>query len=342
MLNPVSSNEINSAWLSACLGFQVDDFDLQRLPSGYMSDVFLVGVNESASSPFSFVLKLAASASDRRRDAHAFNSYRKEVQFYQQLQPVAAAAGLQTPACYFSRIDTAGNPAIGLEDLSELDPVPESRGCDLPQALAVTAALARLNAEVSTRVAAVETIEIPGFQTGFGPAAEYLASTSLHPFGGKGMSINLLQNYMTEAVAFLPTFLAQIQVISHMDCRLDNLRFRGSEPVLFDWGEVSFAPIGFDLANFMVTSLSAENYRDWEVILLDAYLARVQAAGMRHISQEALHRGYRLSLLPLVYLPLLIRDRGDTDFAHLLFRRLTAALERHGEALTIEMNNIRR
>ena len=338
MNNPEKISEVTPAWLSKCLDMQIEAFDPQPLPSGYMSDVYRVRVTVQAGDDFTFILKLAASAADRRSDAQAFSSYEKEVHFYNQLKPLVERAGIKTPKCYFSRLDAAGNPAIGLEDLSSLGVVPETLGCSLAQARATLAALAGLNSGGFLNAATAATIEIPDFQSGFDPATRYLAATQLYPFKAEGLGKDLLQHYMAASVTFLPAFLQQTQVVSHMDCRLANLRFKDDEPVLFDWGEFSYAPIGFDVASFMVTSLTAQHCADWEANLLEAYLAAVHMAGMREITLETLQRGYRLSLLPLVYLPLLIRGRGDADFAGLLFSRLTAAMKRHEQALSDDIN----
>ena len=57
-----------------------------------------------------------------------------------------------------------------------------------------------------------------------------------------------------------------------MDYRLDNMRISNDELILFDWGECSLAPPGFDLAYFMITSLTPHNRRAWEASLLNTYL----------------------------------------------------------------------
>lgn len=84
--------------------------------------------------------------------------------------------------------------------------------------------------------------------------------------------------------------------MAHCDLRLDNVAFRGGEPIVFDWQLVRRGPAAYDVAYFLsgaCPDLASED----EAALLRGYLAELEGLGVRDYSFEALERDYHLGLL---------------------------------------------
>ena len=113
-----------------------------------------------------------------------------------------------------------------------------------------------------------------------------------------------------------------------MDFRLDNMRISGDDLILFDWGECSLAAPGFDLAYFLITSLTTSNRRTWEQTLLDTYHRVLAENGIRY-RREELFDSYRLAVPPSFYLAALVLTRGHQDYGMTLAERCLGAAEDH-------------
>ncbi len=82
----------------------------------------------------------------------------------------------------------------------------------------------------------------------------------------------------------------------HGDLRLDNMAFRGDDPVLFDWQAVRHGPATYDVAYFLsgaCPTLTSEQERD----LLRGYHNTLLEHGVRDYSFEQCWRHYELSML---------------------------------------------
>ena len=113
-----------------------------------------------------------------------------------------------------------------------------------------------------------------------------------------------------------------------MDFRLDNMRISGDDLMLFDWGECSLAAPGFDLAYFLITSLTTRNRRTWEETLLDTYHRVLAANGIQYRRGE-LFNSYRLAVPPGFYLAALVLTRGHQDYGMTLAERCLGAIDDH-------------
>ena len=82
----------------------------------------------------------------------------------------------------------------------------------------------------------------------------------------------------------------------HCDLRLDNIVFRGDEPVVFDWQLARRGPAAYDVAYFL-SGAHAELSREDERALLEGYLAALHEHGIRGYEFAAFERDYRLALL---------------------------------------------
>lgn len=320
---PTDIASVTPAWVSTQMGRQIGPIRIEPVGAGYMSDVYRVEWQTDALEPnpvSSLVLKLSAEPGVRRAVAESFGSYAKESRFYQAF---AAQTGVRVPKCYFNLLDNAGNFALGLEDLTSIPAVSNTSGATLPQTRLAMETLARLHARYWRDLPAT----VPDFLSGFTPAAETLAAIKPEALFKSPGASNLMACYMEDSMRHLPGFLEQPQVFSHMDYRLDNLKFNEAELILLDWGELSGAPPGFDIANFLVTSVTAENRQAWEREALTCYLSHLHQQGIEYHEADLL-ASYQSCLPSMVYLPVLV-SRTDQKYAGNLLNRLESALLTH-------------
>ena len=93
--------------------------------------------------------------------------------------------------------------------------------------------------------------------------------------------------------------------LTHGDMRPENLFFFDHEAnrrvVLIDWQRAEIRPGAWDLANFVVLSMSLEDRRSSESGLLKEYHKRLLSQGVSGYSLEELRADYRRGLLtPLI------------------------------------------
>ncbi|MDE2934196.1 MAG: phosphotransferase [Chloroflexota bacterium] len=119
----------------------------------------------------------------------------------------------------------------------------------------------------------------------------------------------------------------------HGDLRLDNLVFRGDEPVFFDWQAIRRGPAAYDVAWFL-SGASDDLTPEDEVELLRTYHAALEEHGVRGYPFEAFERHYRLGLLTtvqtlglLTILDIGVGENRGADMARAWVRRLRARLE---------------
>ncbi len=119
-----------------------------------------------------------------------------------------------------------------------------------------------------------------------------------------------LRSYVDEVMARGPDTLYELckspQTLLHGDMRLDNVFFRESEVVFFDWQLVRRGPAAYDLA-YLLSGGLAPDYGSADG-LLDTYHAALVAAGVSGYSRDQLQRDYQLALL-VVLSPLLAIDQ---------------------------------
>ena len=329
----METDHISQEELAYALQCDVRTFSLhpiQEAPRGYMADVYRLKV-DCGEETRSVIMKTASHDPERRAMAERFGSYVNEQRFYGEL---ARELPFRTPECYHNATDRF---LLLLQDLGDEGTVSTSEGASEGKAATAIATLARIHAHFMLHPPKQQqTIE-----TGLVSAVEDMQSLvldSLQNFSGREPARTLAQHYARNSLAYVSLFTGQDQVFTHMDYRLDNLRFL-DDVVVLDWGESSHAPAGFDLASFMAGSLAAADRRHWESGLLDLYCATLRNTGVACDRQEILD-SYRLALLPSLYLPGLVFTHGNRDEGELLLDRHLAAIEDHCTYLAGVRENI--
>ncbi len=290
------------------MGTLIESVQAEPLTSGYMADVYRLHL-EAVAAPATVILKLPSSDATRRSEAAAFNSYGKESYFYRELAPTL---DVRVPHCFYNPAD---HFCLIIEDMGE-------RSADVEPGEAMDT-LASLHAATTTGYS------IPELESGFVAAdsllkarsSEFLKETTA------GQAKDILSTYCNNTLVCLPRLLAFPQVLSHMDYREDNLIRNHQGLTLLDWGEFCLAPRGFDIASAIISfASSSERQRD-EQRWLTTYAEKAC------VPLDEVFDGYRLALLPLVYLPMLMQIRGSGGPAAALKERLFSAVEDHAAFL---------
>ncbi len=119
----------------------------------------------------------------------------------------------------------------------------------------------------------------------------------------------------------------------HGDLRLDNLVFRGEEPVFFDWQAIRRGPAAYDVAWFL-SGASDDLTPEDEAVLLRVYHAALEEYGVSGYPFEAFERHYQLGLLTtvqtlglLTILDIGVGENRGAEMARAWVRRLRARLQ---------------
>ena len=305
---PHRITDITIGWLSELLPFPLTSFKVSKIDRGYMSDVYHLRLEPGNES---IVIKIDSASGATKDLADRFRSYEKEHQFYAEQ---AELVTIRTPICYFNYYDQSGQFLLVLEDVGKQIKTHLNNS----QITLAAHCLADLHSTPLTE-------GVPEFTDGMRAAEVDLKTADLENLYHDQVA-ELLSHYAKNSMELLPHFLNQPQVFSHMDFRLDNLGFTAEQVTLFDWGEFSTAPPGFDLAYFAVTSMTIEQRRSIEDIYLETYVKRNAAS-----NKESILKNYQLCLLPAIYLPVFMAQVGNNNAAQQIAIRLNTAIEDHYE-----------
>ena len=323
--------QIDTDFLSKTLGGFVDSFQVESIGfgEGYMSDLYRITL-QGTGLPASVILKRPSEDPERLELATRFNSYGREQHFYRELSEYSA---IRSPRCYFN---ADYEFLIFLEDAGRWPVIDVASGASFDQAITAITHLAKLHA--SHWVSAPEAVA--PFSDGFEAAALDMSSfvhDRLTEFP-QSETVKFMKQYARLSIDYLPLFTSQKQVFSHMDFRLDNMRISGDDLILFDWGECSLAAPGFDLAYFLITSLTTRNRRTWEQTLIDTYQQVLAENGIGY-SRDEIFDSYRLAIPPGFYLAALVLTRGHQNYGMTLAERCLGAIEDHMLFITKQFDN---
>jgi tRNA A-37 threonylcarbamoyl transferase component Bud32 len=278
--------------------------------------------------PHSLVAKFSPS-DDARRQAisERFGMFEREVRFYKELAP---RVGVRVPLCYFAGFDPeTQHSVILLEDLNG-DVGDDEAGCkpELAQraieALAVlharwwnSPALAdltwlRRDAQRNSNMTAMARERYPLFRERLGHAVP----DHLWP---------LLDRVAIEPPSFVPGPIT----LTHGDASSKNMCFNSDESVtFFDWQLMGEAVPAYDVAVFLIVSMTPSDRRSSQRELLNAYHAALTKNGVTDYSVEQCARDVRL--VAIARLRATISLGGNPTATTLALRTATRHLERAG------------
>ena len=336
---PNAPDQLDAPWLSAALGYPVEDFKVSHFSEGAGVVGLVTRVHlRAAEGPPSIIAKFPSPAAENRAVAHTYDMYGREVRFYQQ---TAKTIGLRTPACYYADFDADTQDFVLLiEDLQGYRIGDQVAGCSRDEALAVVNAVADLHSSLwdapppgmlSHNNPMQRDGMIAGFQVGWPVVTEHfgdLFSPRARAAGEK----------MPDKVAGLLEEMCRPPVcLSHADVRLDNIFFGHDEVVLVDWQSVCTSAPEHDLAYFVTQSIPLEvrATEDWPA----CYQAALAQRGVDY-SLERCRERFRTTALYLLCYAVIIagtmelgNERGQALARTLLGNSLSALDEMDAFAL---------
>jgi aminoglycoside phosphotransferase (APT) family kinase protein len=288
-------SDLTPAWLSAVLGTEVRNVEIERIGTGQMGEAYRLKLDADG-LPATLVAKLAAADDEARQ--RVSSSYHREVGFY---QAVASTVDARTPHCWYAAIDDAGRYTLLLEDLAPRVPGVQAEGCTLAQAEHAVRNLAALHAPRWNDRALHDLPFVP-------PVTEeglaFLGDITVAAAG------EFVQRYEREldpadvdtlrasAAATTAWLLGQPErfTVLHGDYRLDNLLFPpdgGGDVAAVDWQTVDVGAPGRDLGYFLGTSLHIEDRREAQDDLVRVYHEQLVALGVTGYDLEQCIDDYR-------------------------------------------------
>lgn len=319
---PRTVNDITGTWLSEALGKEVSISTPTRVAEGLalVSEIYRVELRGER-VPASVLVKISTSNVDSRQSATTYRMYQREVMYYQEL---AGSSPVRSPIVHFAAWDPETEDSVlVMEDLRELRPGDQSTGLTVDEAAMALEQMAALHARwwgdeglgtltwAGSLLDATYYVAIPaGFEMLLPVAKEHFAHVlepvvplldRLHPH------INPLQEQLCRAP----------NTLLHGDFRGDNLLF-GTGPshppvVVIDWQGVVVGRGTMELGYFLGQSMTIDDRRTHERVLVEKYTRDVGARGVTGLSFDECWDDYRRSLLYCLAYTVLMAGLDLTD-----------------------------
>jgi hypothetical protein len=346
---PQKPDDLTAEWLTRALQraglldpasrvreFSMSDPGRESSYVGFVSRITLQYEPDSTNAPATMIMKLPAPERIIRR---LFRSiYRTEVHFYRRL---ADQSRIPVPTCYAALLNRSRTRSLLLlEDLSPFaTPGDHDLGCTDIQARAALMKLAAFHAQ--------------WWQRTDHPDVDWLGHYRVNStrnwliYAGAWVPFNLrLHDQTPPATRSLfrnlwryRHTLQALEIdrpvsVQHGDFRLANLAFSNGDVYAFDWQVLRIGQPLFDVAWFMLTSLTVEQRRRIEASLLRGYHVALTGSGVAGYPFDRMVADYRLALLltiPQIMVIggfLRIDERRRAELGRLL-RRFEAARADH-------------
>lgn len=342
MLELISDVEkITPEWLTQALQqanilnqSKVKSVEWSIIGTGKMGDnarLKLDYVGDAEAAPRSIIAKLPAADETARSMASAMGAYRKEVEFYQEL---AQHSSVNIPQVFVSLINNEGSDFIILmQDLAPAEAGNQLASESFLRAESVLLEAAKLHADFYQKTALLAHPAVtqtdkdsaafgqslleqqwPGFKERFGHSlsAECLA------FGDQ---------YIKQHVAWSQTYEGPKTLI-HGDLRTENILYtHDNTAILVDWQTTMASCPLADVAYFLGGSLDTSTRRKHEKVLLQVYIGKLNALGIRLSIEDGWkqYRQYSIHALMITILGAMFSapdERGDTMFLLMAQRHL--------------------
>ena len=251
--------------------------------------------------PTTLIAKFASFNDFVRGECVRLGFYEREVYFYKEL---AARTDARTPVCYYAAFDPdTGRCLLLLEDLTDHMRESSPRGCSIDRARLAVQAMAGLHAGWWDHP---ELREIPHFFRA--PSKHEAIVTMFWDFFRQGMGfgdspeIRHLEVVLRRETGAAEAVMSEGPLtLVHNDFQLDNLSFglpgQSPEVVLMDWGIYTTARGAADLAYLLVGSLSIEDRRACETLLMQEYVDALARLGVEGYTLEHCLADYRRAML---------------------------------------------
>ena len=275
---PIQVEDLTPEFLAAALRRDVVDFDATRVGAdrGMLGEIFILDITEAAGTTMRLAAKFAARREGSLESARRGRNYERELRCYEQL---LAETPTRTPTCHGTWYDPNTAHFLLLQEAIESSAdADQIAGITVDQAKRVLDQVAPLHAhwwrdeglqaldwlprlDADLRIANLTALA----RAGWPRLQAMLGDQALDVPADFGAELPGQIEASLRSIASLP------HTLLHCDLRADNLLFEGVEgtAALIDWQGCGIGPAAFDLAYFLVQSLTIDDRRAHEGELLD-------------------------------------------------------------------------
>lgn len=340
---PIRIDDLDASFLTIALDGEVRSVSSTRIGAdrGMLGEIFLLEIDGDV-EPKRLAAKFAALREGSLASALRGRNYERELRCYEEL---LADTPARTPACHGTWYDPDTAHFLLLQEAIDAnDGIDQVQGITIERARPVLDEIAALHArwwhsdvlptldwlprlDGDLRLANLTTLA----ELGWPRLVERLGDDLPSVPAGFGDELPQRIESALRSIAGLP------HTLLHCDLRADNLLFdrRSDAVTLVDWQGCGLGPAAFDVAYFLVQSLTIEDRRAHQEELLDYWRQALARHGVRNTERAA--DGYSASIwygmaiacaLPVISDPDEPRVR---ELALAVASRTIAALTDHGE-----------
>lgn len=299
MTTPMTTTDIDAAWLSDVLGRSVTVSSLQVIGAGqgFMGQLARVMLGDGSS----VVVKMPTTDPGGLMIGQMMRVWEREFRFYTEIAP--AMQGVSIPRCLYA----SENPWILiLEDLAPAEPGDQVVGPTLERARQVIDTAAALHGSWFDHPKLSELTWMPDLSD---PMNESIGTlfpigwpTFLERYGNElpERVLRWCEEFAPRVVEWIGSYAHWPNTLVHGDFRLDNMFFTlEGRVVLIDWQLAMRAPSTTDLVYFLGTNLPIDMRRAHQHELLDRYCRGLRAHGVpeQWSDPETVLRGYSEGVL---------------------------------------------
>ena len=283
---------------------------------GFLGDIAKLKITydkESHELPPTMIVKMPLYR--RPKDSTVPNFYEREIRCYDELVPISP---IRTPNLIYSSIDSEARRCILiLEDCSQYKMIDQIDGLNYEQTIQVINSIADFHARWwdAPDLFSLEWMPkhnddlvvefIDNFRQAWDFSKKSVNFELIFPEGSRKVGEKIYKQY--------PWLINSIPdenlTIAHYDLRAENIFFdsdNSEKPVIIiDWMTASISVGILDIAYLLALSLKIDLRRKIEKEMIELYLKRLEAKGIRGLEFDFIWEFYLRSLLSYVYLPTL-------------------------------------
>ena len=296
---------------------------------------------ENRRAPATVIVKLPSPLAKNRRLSKRLGLHKRGYDFYRL---IASQAPVRSPALLYGDYEASSDRfVLVLEDLRDWQTVSHFDGASAEQTRRAIRAIAKLHGTYWNRT---DQPPLNTFADSFSARRRmlvqlvYLANLAptLERFGRffSDDMRRLAETYGSRIDSQVVRVAAGPKTLSHGDFRLDNIFFAadgGDEIVLIDWQASGLRSPLFDVAYFLVGSVTTEVRRQIEREVLEEYTGIIGEMGVQGFTFEECWRLYRehslanLLVMVLACGGLALKDEGRRQVVEVGLQRVLAAVE---------------
>ena len=265
--------------------------------------------NDGVGAPGSVVVKLCSSDKKSVRIARLLEMYKREYSCFRQLAPHMP---INLPALLYGDLEEAGHRfVLVLEDLQGMEAMDQISGASAARARRAIRGVAELHGQFWNKL---DQPPVSNFLASVRPQRRWVTqllyliclAPCMRRFGSlfSNRMRRLAEAYGPRVTAHMDELESGPQTLTHGDFRLENMFFGAGKSDAFtviDWQASGLIANGlYDVAYFMVTSVSTEVRREIERDALEEYHDIVCRTGSKDFALADCWYSYRQSVLNML------------------------------------------